>query len=621
MEVEVKAEFERSGFSLSEEEQILQKCLTFCINFGLTPSDLVSHWEVYYLNRQLSGLRVESAHLDGFLSYLQNEKKENIIKGESNVHIYSSNEVDMLLNDEEYDVKESFLSTPINQAEQPYLESHNTVTTPGTNERPSKGLTISSNRMTPFGQRTNKFVLQFAFNHQNVENGKEEVSATQEDDLIKRVKPSERCSLQIHCSQPNSGCRFMYDKIEDKFLSLENRIRRHATAFAASGLYGELTDATLASQKSIFAVGMVCSDGEGRLSENSVLLQGSVEHSGGQRVRLDLQKLVEFSLFPGQVIVVEGQNPSGHCLIASKVTDSLPLSIHSSVPSAKRQAIGQEDQSGVPPYTPKVLSMVIAAGPFTTTDNLLFEPLNEILAYASRKQPQLLILMGPFVDSEHPDVKRGTSSKSFDDIFNVEIIRRLQDYIGYMGSAVRVILVPSIRDANHDFVYPQPAYEIYPPEEIKHQITCLANPSIFSSNEVTIGCSTVDILKQLSGEEISRIPPDTSSADRMARLSHHLLRQRSFYPLYPPSIDVPLDLSLAPEALEISLFPDILLIPSDLTPFVKVLELRERNEANEPVKCVCVNPGRLAKGIGGGTFVELAYDTNPDKTTASILRI
>lgn len=27
----------------------------------------------------------------------------------------------------------------------------------------------------------------------------------------------------------------------------------------------------------------------------------SVEHSGGQRVRLDLQKLNQFSVFPGQV--------------------------------------------------------------------------------------------------------------------------------------------------------------------------------------------------------------------------------------------------------------------------------------------------------------------------------
>lgn len=28
---------------------------------------------------------------------------------------------------------------------------------------------------------------------------------------------------------------------------------------------------------------------------------GSVEHSGGQRVRLDVQRLKQFSVFPGQV--------------------------------------------------------------------------------------------------------------------------------------------------------------------------------------------------------------------------------------------------------------------------------------------------------------------------------
>lgn len=32
---------------------------------------------------------------------------------------------------------------------------------------------------------------------------------------------------------------------------------------------------------------------------------------------------------------------------------------------------------------------------------------------------------------------------------------QLQDYAEYMGSHARVILVPSIRDANHDFVFPQ----------------------------------------------------------------------------------------------------------------------------------------------------------------------
>lgn len=44
----------------------------------------------------------------------------------------------------------------------------------------------------------------------------------------------------------------------------------------------------------------------------------------------------------------------------------------------------------------------------------------------------------------------------------------------------------------------------------------------------------------------------------------------SFYPLFPPALATPLDLSLAPSALELATLPDVLILPSDLAPFVKV---------------------------------------------------
>lgn len=89
-------------------------------------------------------------------------------------------------------------------------------------------------------------------------------------------------------------------------------------------------------------------------------------------------------------------------------------------------------------------------------------------------------------------MKKGTVNRTFDEIFHHDILGRvftlalfiqfagtfvlfvgvfilvfyiylimvpqLQDYVEYMGSAARVILVPSIRDANHDFVFPQVIY-------------------------------------------------------------------------------------------------------------------------------------------------------------------
>ncbi|CAI9269332.1 unnamed protein product [Lactuca saligna] len=45
---------------------------------------------------------------------------------------------------------------------------------------------------------------------------------------------------------------------------------------------------------------------EMRLKEKPIMLQSSVEHSGGQRVCLDLQKLDWFSLFPGHLLILLG---------------------------------------------------------------------------------------------------------------------------------------------------------------------------------------------------------------------------------------------------------------------------------------------------------------------------
>ncbi|KAL5991145.1 hypothetical protein ACLOJK_012051 [Asimina triloba] len=498
MDGEIKKEFEMSGFSFNDGqgEEILRKCLPFCINYKLSASDLVSSWEVYYLNRYASRI-LDSNHEDA--------------QGNS-------------------------FDTPVKEYEMHGSEQLNS--TPGSNGRHSSSRNIS-NHLTPFGQRTNKFVLQISFN--NPETNKEvrvQEDDSTEDDVIRR-------------SLPERGCRFMYDRIEDKFNFLEGRIQSYAAALVESGQYGVPTDATFASQYCQFEIG--------------------VEHSGGQHVRLDLQTLKQFSLFPGQVIGIEGHNPSGHCLTALRLVDSLPFPVNpnADLPPAKKQAVDEE----YPPIT-RELSLVIAAGPYTTTDNLLFEPFVELLSHARRKQPQLLVL--------------------------------LQDYVEHMGNCTRVILMPATRDAHHDFVFPQPAFDLHLPDDLRHH--------------VIVSCCTDDVLKHLSSEEISRIPADGSSRDRMGRLATHVLNQRSFYPLHPPALGFPLDHSLAPEALHITSLPNILILPSDLAPFIKVLSPGE-GDASESPRCICVNSGRLAKGISGGTFIELNYIQDAESTNASIIRI
>lgn len=47
------------------------------------------------LDRQLDGSVVQISQMDGFLQHLQNEQKQAVIKGEPDLHIYSSKDVDM----------------------------------------------------------------------------------------------------------------------------------------------------------------------------------------------------------------------------------------------------------------------------------------------------------------------------------------------------------------------------------------------------------------------------------------------------------------------------------------------------------------------------------------------
>lgn len=95
---------------------------------------------------------------------------------------------------------------------------------------------------------------------------------------------------------------------------------------------------------------------------------------------------------------------------------------------------------------------------------------------------------------------------------------------------------------------------------------------------------------------------------------------RSYYPVYPPPSGALLDTSLAATYLDMPFTPQIMVIPSDLTPFAKMLPPLDiplgpttTSVANETVEedregkstMVLLNPGRLAKGVAGGTWAHL----------------
>lgn len=61
--------------------------------------------------------------------------------------------------------------------------------------------------------------------------------------------------------------------------------------------------------------------------------------------------------------------------------------------------------------------MVVACGPFTTSDSLTFEPLNDLMDYVSKHRPHTLLLIGPFLDTNHPLISKNVIAETFKSFF------------------------------------------------------------------------------------------------------------------------------------------------------------------------------------------------------------
>lgn len=120
-----------------------------------------------------------------------------------------------ILNYDEEDMKEEVPGTPTDKSLKLNSDSFNS--TPK-----SYGNGYSSGKpsklVTPFGRRTDKFVVKFNINSLPVvdNNDGEHDHGNLEDEIIRRAQPCKRCSLMVHRLGPEPGCRFMYDKIEDR---------------------------------------------------------------------------------------------------------------------------------------------------------------------------------------------------------------------------------------------------------------------------------------------------------------------------------------------------------------------------------------------------------------------
>ncbi|KAF6819148.1 DNA polymerase subunit alpha B [Colletotrichum sojae] len=382
----------------------------------------------------------------------------------------------------------------------------------------------------------------------------------------------------------------------------------------------EFGNAASQSTTAVVAVGRIASDApEGKLNAASLVLELSRRMGGGQRVSLKMPAK-GYSVFPGQIVALKGSNASGDVFVVDEVLEAPLLPNAASTPealAAHREKLRGDPDAMDTDSDPAPLNVIYASGPYTADDNLDFEPLHALCDRAADTYADALVLTGPFIDSEHPLIATGdfdlpeeavidpdtaTMSTVFKYLFSPALNRLVS-----ANPSITILLVPSVRDVIDKHVsWPQDSVlrkELGLPKTAR----IVTNPMTLSINEMVMGISSQDILWQLKHEELVGGRPSDPSL--LSRLSRYLLEQRHFFPLFPPTDrqklpktgteeglqpGAMLDLSYLKLGEMVNVRPDVLIVPSFLPPFAKVVE-----------SVLVINPGSLSKRRGAGTYARL----------------
>ncbi|KAI6090944.1 DNA polymerase alpha, subunit B [Hypoxylon rubiginosum] len=384
----------------------------------------------------------------------------------------------------------------------------------------------------------------------------------------------------------------------------------------------EFGSAASQSTTEIVAVGRIVSDSsEGKLNEASLLLETSRRTGGGKRIHLNLQQLSgRYHFFPGQIVAFRGINSSGNQFAVKEVLEMPLLPNAASTPEVLETHL--ERLRGGPDAMesddePAPLSMIFGSGPYTADDNLDFEPLHALCSQAADTHADALILTGPFVDVDHPLIATGDfdlpeeasvdpDTATMSTVFKYMISPALNRLVS-LNSSITILLIPSVRDVIAKHVsWPQ---DLLPRKDLglHKNARIIGNPMTLAMNEMVLGISSQDILWDLRHEELVGGRPADSNI--VSRSSKYVIEQRHYFPIFPPvdrqkllkvgagdglPTGAMLDTSYLKLGEMVNVRPDVVVLPSALPPFAKVVE-----------SVLVINPGYLSKRRGAGTYARM----------------
>ncbi|XP_011144341.1 DNA polymerase alpha subunit B isoform X2 [Harpegnathos saltator] len=298
-------------------------------------------------------------------------------------------------------------------------------------------------------------------------------------------------------------------------------------------------------------------------SANMVTLEGCTRRKGtsvADSIELDFRNVKHYSVFSGQIVAVEATNPVGDVLYVKEIF-------------AKAYA--------PPACAPRIeanVNIFVAAGPFTASNNMHYQPLWDLMEKVASDEPHILVLVGPFLEYTHPEIQDGLVKDTHQELFEKTLTRIMES----AKRSTQVVLVTSNRDAHHEPIFPTPQYTVFDKKLLQNysNLKLMPDPCILDIFGLKIGVTSVDVIKHIGKEEISNI----SGMDRLSRLADHVLAQTCFYPVYPSSEDLNVDTELWEKYAFFDQQPHILILPSDMRCYCKVIH-----------ECVILNPERMHK--------------------------
>uniref|UniRef100_UPI00398EFD7F DNA polymerase alpha subunit B isoform X1 n=1 Tax=Pristiophorus japonicus TaxID=55135 RepID=UPI00398EFD7F len=454
-----------------EDGSALEKLLEHCITYRLKEEDIVHEWFAFSTTRGGVGLTADNVGIfeHEILGKRANKSRLPSARRNNRAPILDQNTLEELVQaeTEEENLLDSY-ATPAKAA------SHKRALTTPENPQAKKVSTTRSPRIlfspASFSPRLTVHCL-------------DEVSATPSQKYGSRANRGEvvvsfgsvrgtswrgtggrAASVQLLTAPEDSltkSFKHMFQKLFDIREVLTERIEDLGQALTDRYSIEEFRSVSMPAQESVTFLGQIACDSNGKLNAKSVILQGDRAHSSGMQVLLDLSELKEYSLFPGQVVALEGINSTGRRVVASRLYEGVPLPFYK--PEKQSLEEEEEDFEGL-----EQQMVLVACGPYTTSDSITYDPMMDLLDVINKDQPDICILLGPFVDSKHEQIENCQLTVTYQEVFK-KCMKGIVE--GTRGSGSHLVLVPSLRDVHHDFVYPQAPFHCFEPSKEDKEVT------------------------------------------------------------------------------------------------------------------------------------------------------